>query len=58
VVQHFNDDKPPSFVLQPQPTVFYLKGSIRQISPGKMEEEGEMWEMVWLRTKLTFGKNH
>ncbi|XP_039514229.1 uncharacterized protein LOC120469354 isoform X2 [Pimephales promelas] len=42
VVQHFNDDKPPSFVLQPQPSVFYLKGSIRQISPGKMEEEGHV----------------
>lgn len=42
VVQQFNDDKPPSFVMQPKPILFYLNATIRQISSGKMEDEGHV----------------
>ncbi|ROJ30632.1 TATA box-binding protein-associated factor, RNA polymerase I, subunit C [Anabarilius grahami] len=42
VVHQSNDDKPPSFVMQSQPFEFSLNGSIRQLSVGNMEDQGNV----------------
>lgn len=42
VVEEFNDDKSPSFVMQPEPIIFYLNGIIRQISWDNMEDIGNV----------------
>ncbi|XP_048022962.1 TATA box-binding protein-associated factor RNA polymerase I subunit C [Megalobrama amblycephala] len=42
VVQQSNDDKPPSFVMQPKPFEFSLNGTIRQLSVGNMEDQGNV----------------
>ncbi|XP_067278955.1 TATA box-binding protein-associated factor RNA polymerase I subunit C [Pseudorasbora parva] len=42
VVQQYNDDKPPSFVMEPKPIVFYLNGTIRQLSLDNMEDVGNV----------------
>ncbi|XP_043090365.1 TATA box-binding protein-associated factor RNA polymerase I subunit C isoform X2 [Puntigrus tetrazona] len=42
VAQQFRDDKPPSFVMDSKPFVYYLNGTIRQISLGSMEDVGNM----------------
>ncbi|XP_052443618.1 TATA box-binding protein-associated factor RNA polymerase I subunit C isoform X1 [Carassius gibelio] len=42
VVQQFSEDKPPSFVMDSQPLVFYLNGAVRQISLANMEDVGNV----------------
>ncbi|XP_016127896.1 TATA box-binding protein-associated factor RNA polymerase I subunit C [Sinocyclocheilus grahami] len=42
VVQQFSDDKPPSFVMDSQPFVCYLNGTVRQISSANMEDVGNV----------------
>ncbi|XP_051733797.1 TATA box-binding protein-associated factor RNA polymerase I subunit C isoform X2 [Ctenopharyngodon idella] len=42
VVQKYNDDKPPSFVMQSKPFEFPLNGTIRQLSVGNMENLGNV----------------
>lgn len=42
VVQQFSDDKPPSFVMDSQPFVYYLNGTVRQISSANMEDVGNV----------------
>uniref|UniRef100_A0A8C1E5J0 Wu:fj64h06 n=1 Tax=Cyprinus carpio carpio TaxID=630221 RepID=A0A8C1E5J0_CYPCA len=42
VVQQFSDDKPPSFLMDSQPFVYYLNGPVRQISSADMEDIGNV----------------
>ncbi|RXN21686.1 TATA box-binding -associated factor RNA polymerase I subunit C [Labeo rohita] len=42
VVQQYSDDKPPSFVTDSQPFVYYLNGTVRQISSANMEDVGNV----------------
>ncbi|XP_051536316.1 TATA box-binding protein-associated factor RNA polymerase I subunit C-like isoform X2 [Myxocyprinus asiaticus] len=42
VVPEFNDDKPPNFLMDSSPFAFELKGTIKQLSLGNMEDQGNV----------------